>query len=87
MGFCILDRSGNVLTRHHDIRIKPRSVLPYTEIIMEVLLSREELSEGIDRLARLVEDDRGEQSLVRRGPLEIRAALGGFLRLGDLLRR
>ena len=39
--------------------MKARSVLPYTEIIMEVLLSREELSEGIDRLARLVEDYRG----------------------------
>ena len=62
--------------------MKARSVLPYTEIIMEVLLSREELSEGIDRLARLVEDDRGEQRLVLVGVLT-----GSIMLVADLLRR
>ena len=82
MGFCIFDRSGNVLTRHHGIRMKARSVLPYTEIIMEVLLSREELSDGVDRLAALVQNDRGDQPLVLVGVLT-----GSIMLVADLLRR
>jgi hypoxanthine-guanine phosphoribosyltransferase len=49
---------------------------------MEVLLSREELSEGIDRLAHLVENERGEQRLVLVGVLT-----GSIMLVADLLRR
>ena len=49
---------------------------------MEVLLSREELSEGVDRLAALVQNDRGTQSLVLVGVLT-----GSIMLVADLLRR
>ena len=68
--------------RRHDILIKTRFGLLCTEIIMEVLLSREELSEGIDRLAHLVEGERGEQRLVLVGVLT-----GSIMLVADLLRR
>ena len=49
---------------------------------MEVLLSREELSEGVDRLAALVQNDHGTQSLVLVGVLT-----GSIMLVADLLRR
>ena len=49
---------------------------------MQVLLSREELSEGVDRLAALVQNDRGTQSLVLVGVLT-----GSIMLVADLLRR
>ena len=36
---------------------------------MKVLLSREELSDGVDRLAALVQNDRGDQPVVLVGVL------------------
>jgi hypoxanthine phosphoribosyltransferase len=62
--------------------MKTRFGLLCTEIIMEVLLSREELSEGIDRLAHLVDGGRGEQRLVLVGVLT-----GSIMLVADLLRR
>ena len=49
---------------------------------MEVLLSREELSDGVDRLAALVQNDRGDQPLVLVGVLT-----GSIMLVADLLRR
>ena len=49
---------------------------------MEVLLSREKLSAGVDRLAGLVQNDRGDQPLVLVGVLT-----GSIMLVADLLRR
>ena len=49
---------------------------------MEVLLSREDLSDGVDRLAALVQNDRGDQPLVLVGVLT-----GSIMLVADLLRR
>ena len=49
---------------------------------MEVLLSRKELSDGVDRLAALVQNDRGDQPLVLVGVLT-----GSIMLVADLLRR
>ncbi len=49
---------------------------------MKVLLSREELAEGVDRLATLVQNDHGTQPLVLVGVLT-----GSIVLFADLLRR
>ena len=49
---------------------------------MEVLLSRKELSDGVDRLAALAANDRGDQPLVLVGVLT-----GSIMLVADLLRR
>ena len=49
---------------------------------MKVLLSREELAEGVGRLATLVQNDRGTQPLVLVGVLT-----GSIVLFADLLRR